>query len=70
MTNQLTAEQLWVENKLLRAHCLNMLGKQEPPHANFVPRMALDLASTMALEIEETHAGCWVRRLITNHIGS
>jgi hypothetical protein len=66
---QTTAEQLFKENKLLRAQVANMLGKLDS-FDNFVPRMALDLCSTMALDIEETPAGCWVRRRITGHMGS
>lgn len=66
---QTTAEELWKENKLLRAQVLNLLGKLDC-HDNFVPRMTLDLASPLAMEIDETHAGCWVRRKITHHMGS
>jgi hypothetical protein len=69
MEETTTAEKLWLENKLLRAQILNMLGKLDC-QANFVPQITIDLASTLALEVEPTPAGCWVRRRTTENMGS
>ena len=57
------------ENKMLRAQILNLMGKLEV-FDNFVPQVTIDPASTHTLTLEETPAGLWVRRLVTNHMGS
>jgi hypothetical protein len=57
------------ENRALRAHVLNLLGKLETT-ANFIPRITLDLASVHKLEYEETNAGSWIRRMVTHQMGS
>lgn len=69
--NRVLAENLVLQHKVktLTAHCLNMLGKLDVVE-NTVPRIILDLASTMTLDTECTDRGSTIRRKITHHMGS
>lgn len=69
--NRVLAENLVLSHKVktLTAHCLNMLAKLDVVE-NCVPRLILDLASTMTLETECNEKGSTIRRKITHHMGS